>query len=133
MKRRKKEREDALAAAMNKETYHYRGLFSLMSDAEWGVTCPACGGKAFIASIQVEEVVYEDDEYGSEETVDKHSVGEEFQCPVCDWKHYLQRFWEKLPEHGQIVVFDRSWYGRVLKLTRFERQSPLTAASTLTN
>ena len=29
-------------------------------------------------------------------------------------KHYLQRFWERLPEHGQIVVFDRSWYGRVL-------------------
>ena len=29
-------------------------------------------------------------------------------------KHYLQRFWEKLPEHGQIIVFDRSWYGRVL-------------------
>jgi AMP-polyphosphate phosphotransferase len=28
--------------------------------------------------------------------------------------HYLQRFWEQLPEHGQIVVFDRSWYGRVL-------------------
>jgi AMP-polyphosphate phosphotransferase len=31
--------------------------------------------------------------------------------------HYLQRFWERLPKHGQIVVFDRSWYGRVL----FER------------
>ena len=29
-------------------------------------------------------------------------------------KHYLQRFWEKLPDRGQIVVFDRSWYGRVL-------------------
>jgi len=29
-------------------------------------------------------------------------------------RHYLQRFWEKLPELGQIVVFDRSWYGRVL-------------------
>jgi len=28
--------------------------------------------------------------------------------------HYLQRFWERLPEWGQIVVFDRSWYGRVL-------------------
>ena len=27
--------------------------------------------------------------------------------------HYLQRFWERLPEHGQIVGFDRSWYGRV--------------------
>jgi AMP-polyphosphate phosphotransferase len=29
-------------------------------------------------------------------------------------RHYLQRFWERLPEDGQIVVFDRSWYGRVL-------------------
>lgn len=29
-------------------------------------------------------------------------------------QHYLQRFWHKLPAHGQIVVFDRSWYGRVL-------------------
>jgi len=29
-------------------------------------------------------------------------------------QHYLQRFWQRLPEHGQIVVFDRSWYGRVL-------------------
>jgi len=28
--------------------------------------------------------------------------------------HYLQRFWERLPRDGQIVVFDRSWYGRVL-------------------
>jgi polyphosphate kinase 2 (PPK2 family) len=29
-------------------------------------------------------------------------------------RHYLQRFWEKLPDPGQIVVFDRSWYGRIL-------------------
>ena len=28
--------------------------------------------------------------------------------------HYLQRFWDKLPAKGQIAVFDRSWYGRVL-------------------
>lgn len=27
---------------------------------------------------------------------------------------YLQRFWRKLPQYGQIVIFDRSWYGRVL-------------------
>ena len=26
----------------------------------------------------------------------------------------MQRFWEKLPDPGQIVIFDRSWYGRVL-------------------
>jgi polyphosphate kinase 2 (PPK2 family) len=29
-------------------------------------------------------------------------------------QHYLQRFWRHLPQSGQIVVFDRSWYGRVL-------------------
>jgi polyphosphate kinase 2 (PPK2 family) len=28
--------------------------------------------------------------------------------------HYLWRFWNKLPLYGQTVVFDRSWYGRVL-------------------
>lgn len=29
-------------------------------------------------------------------------------------KHYLYRFWKRLPESGQIAIFDRSWYGRVL-------------------
>src|SRR5262249_24657366 len=29
-------------------------------------------------------------------------------------EHYLQRFWRHLPQNGQIVVFDRSRYGRVL-------------------
>ena len=28
--------------------------------------------------------------------------------------HYLWRFWRRLPERGQIAIFDRSWYGRVL-------------------
>ena len=28
--------------------------------------------------------------------------------------HYLWRFWSKLPPYGEIAVFDRSWYGRVL-------------------
>jgi polyphosphate kinase 2 (PPK2 family) len=28
--------------------------------------------------------------------------------------HYLWRFWNKLPPYGQLVIFDRSWYGRVL-------------------
>jgi AMP-polyphosphate phosphotransferase len=28
--------------------------------------------------------------------------------------HYLWRFWKRLPEAGQISIFDRSWYGRVL-------------------
>jgi polyphosphate kinase 2 (PPK2 family) len=29
-------------------------------------------------------------------------------------RHYLFRFWRRLPERGQIAIFDRSWYGRVL-------------------
>ena len=29
-------------------------------------------------------------------------------------QHYLYRFWTRLPGSGQLVVFDRSWYGRVL-------------------
>lgn len=28
--------------------------------------------------------------------------------------HYLHRFWKNLPPRGNIVFFDRSWYGRVL-------------------
>lgn len=27
---------------------------------------------------------------------------------------YLWRFWRRLPESGQIAIFDRSWYGRVM-------------------
>lgn len=29
-------------------------------------------------------------------------------------KHYLFRFWDKLPAPGHIAIFDRTWYGRVL-------------------
>jgi AMP-polyphosphate phosphotransferase len=29
-------------------------------------------------------------------------------------RHFLWRFWQKLPGRCQIAVFDRSWYGRVL-------------------
>ncbi len=29
-------------------------------------------------------------------------------------RHYLWRFWSKLPERGHVAIFDRSWYGRVM-------------------
>lgn len=29
-------------------------------------------------------------------------------------RHYLWRFWRHLPKAGNITIFDRSWYGRVL-------------------
>jgi polyphosphate kinase 2 (PPK2 family) len=28
--------------------------------------------------------------------------------------HYLWRFWQRAPARGELAVFDRSWYGRVL-------------------
>jgi len=28
--------------------------------------------------------------------------------------HYLWRFWNKLPPYGELAIFDRSWYGRVM-------------------
>lgn len=34
--------------------------------------------------------------------------------PVEQGKHYLFRFWRLLPEKGQLAIFDRTWYGRVL-------------------
>ncbi len=29
-------------------------------------------------------------------------------------RHYLWRFWRQLPKDGHIVLFDRTWYGRVM-------------------
>ena len=29
-------------------------------------------------------------------------------------RHFLWRFWQRLPAKGDIAIFDRSWYGRVL-------------------
>jgi polyphosphate kinase 2 (PPK2 family) len=34
--------------------------------------------------------------------------------PSEQGRHYLYRFWKKLPEPGVLAIFDRSWYGRVL-------------------
>ncbi len=38
-------------------------------------------------------------------------------------RHYLLRFWERLPPEGAISAFDRSWYGRVL-VERLEKFTP---------
>lgn len=36
--------------------------------------------------------------------------------PQARWRgrHYMERFWPRLPGPGRMGVFDRSWYGRVL-------------------
>jgi polyphosphate:AMP phosphotransferase len=43
-------------------------------------------------------------------------VVEPFGAPSDEEKvrHYLWRFWRKIPAAGKIGIFDRSWYGRVL-------------------
>jgi polyphosphate:AMP phosphotransferase len=41
-------------------------------------------------------------------------------------QHYLWRFWRHLPRAGHVVIFDRSWYGRVL----VERVEGLATAET---
>ncbi len=38
-------------------------------------------------------------------------------------QHYMQRFWQRLPQPGHIAIFDRSWYGRVL-IERVEKLTP---------
>jgi len=37
-------------------------------------------------------------------------------APTAEEKahHYLWRFWKRMPGAGEIAIFDRSWYGRVL-------------------
>jgi polyphosphate:AMP phosphotransferase len=41
-------------------------------------------------------------------------------------RHYLWRFWRQMPPAGQMLIFDRSWYGRVL----VERVEGFTPEST---
>ena len=38
-------------------------------------------------------------------------------------RHYLWRFWQRLPGAREIAVFDRTWYGRVL-VERVDRLTP---------
>lgn len=39
-------------------------------------------------------------------------------------RHYLWRFWTRLPKDGHITIFDRTWYGRVM-VERLEGFTPV--------
>lgn len=45
-------------------------------------------------------------------------------------KHYLWRFWKELPVNGETIIFDRTWYGRVMveKLEKFTKLSRVNQA-----
>lgn len=46
----------------------------------------------------------------------RHSKVWPIRAPTVEEKsrHFLWRFWNRLPGAGEVAVFDRSWYGRVL-------------------
>jgi len=50
-----------------------------------------------------------------------HSIGAPFGHELNE--HYLQRFWRRIPRRGNIAIFDRTWYGRVL-IEKIELQIP---------
>ena len=50
-----------------------------------------------------------------------HSFGP--PTPEEQGRHYLHRFWAVLPPPGEMAVFDRSWYGRVL-VEKVEKLTP---------
>ncbi len=59
--------------------------------------------------------------YMDPRSVRVHSIGAPNATEQA--QHYLQRFWARLPKKGQMAVFDRSWYGRVL-VERVEEALP---------
>lgn len=82
---KKNEQKRLLEEAKSCEVFHYKNLFTLIGDHEWACQCPACGGKAFLAGIRVDEDVVET--YGNEdgvwEQVEIYYSAEQFRCPVC--------------------------------------------------
>lgn len=84
--RKKADREASLREAENRSAFHYKSLFTLVSDHEWECPCPACGGKAFLAGVQVDEDILDTygDEDGAWEQVETSYAAEQFRCPVCD-------------------------------------------------
>jgi polyphosphate:AMP phosphotransferase len=45
-------------------------------------------------------------------------------------QHYLWRFWRHIPRAGQVTVFDRTWYGRVLveRVEKFAKEAEWSRA-----
>jgi len=84
--RKRSDRESLLQDAESSRAFHYRNLFNLIADRKWECRCPACGGKAILAGVQVGEEVVDTftDEDGAWEQVETYYSAEEFRCPVCE-------------------------------------------------
>lgn len=113
-KRPKKERLNAIDDSKTKHAYHYPSLFKLLADHQWGVECPACTGRAFLAGITYGEEVLDEvsDEEGWEEVVEKSYGAEELQCPVCDLHLDSREEIEAVgvdPDHTETEVREREY------------------------
>ncbi len=51
---------------------------------------------------------------GALDAIDYRTIPITAPCPEEQAHHYLWRFWRHLPRAGRMLIFDRSWYGRVL-------------------
>jgi hypothetical protein len=111
---KKNEQERQLAVTHAKKAFHFPKLFSLLADAEWDVVCPACGGTAFMAGMQYEEVVLDDFdlEVPWEEDVERYYSGEEFTCLVCGLRLNSPEEIEAVgldPEHQDVETREREF------------------------
>lgn len=112
--RPKKDRDEALKLSHTKHPYHFPKLFSLVSDHEWEVTCPACTGQGFFAGISFGEEVLDTvpGHEGWEEEVEKSYGAEEFRCPTCDLHLDSREEIEAvglLPDHFEIETREREF------------------------
>jgi hypothetical protein len=84
--KKKRIRERALEDAEQRQSFHYRDLFTLVADHTWSCRCPSCGGKAYLAGIKTDEEIVDTygDEDGGWEQVETHYSAEQFRCPVCN-------------------------------------------------
>lgn len=82
-RRKNSEQEAAIAEAERKWSFNYRGLFNVIADDDWPVSCPSCTAKAYIAGIQISEEISEEADGEAWEFVEKTFTPEEFHCPTC--------------------------------------------------
>lgn len=79
------DRKEAVDLSKKKRFYHYHNLFNAFVEDAWDVTCPACGGRAYLGGDLFEEsIVGGESEHSWEEEVAKSYGAEEFFCPTCE-------------------------------------------------
>lgn len=95
---KKLEKQQARLSTLAREAHH-RGLSTVLAFEGWDAAGKGGSIRRLVASMNAHlyRVV----------TIAKPTEEEQAH-------HYLWRFWRHIPRPGHFVIFDRSWYGRVL-------------------